>query len=64
MNLSYIFLIPLVPLVVFLTLGIFNRKIKPAVSGYVGVAGLAISAMLSYYTAFQYFIVHGKVDGV
>ena len=64
MNLSYILLIPFVPLTVFLVLGIFNQKIKPAVSGVVGVAGLAISALLSYYTAFQYFFVHGKVDGV
>ncbi len=64
MNLSYILLIPLVPLMVFLVLGIFNQKIKPAVSGYVGVAGLGISALLSYYTAFQYFFVLGKADGV
>ncbi|MCG9970306.1 NADH-quinone oxidoreductase subunit L [Christiangramia crocea] len=64
MNLSYILLIPFVPLAVFLVLGIFNQKIKPAVSGYVGVAGLAISTLLSYYTAFQYFFVHGKADGV
>ena len=64
MNLSYILLIPLVPLIVFLVLGIFNQKIKPAVSGYIGVSGLAISTVLSYYTAFQYFFVSGKVDGV
>ena len=64
MNLSYILLIPLVPLVVFLVLGIFNQKIKPAVSGYIGVFGLAISTLLSYYTAIQYFFVSGKVDGV
>lgn len=64
MNLSYILLIPFVPLTVFLVLGIFNQKIKPAISGYVGVAGLAVSAILSYYTAFQYFFVHGKTDGV
>ncbi|AVR44399.1 NADH-quinone oxidoreductase subunit L [Christiangramia fulva] len=64
MNLSYILLIPLVPLAVFLVLGIFNQKIKPAVSGYIGVAGLAVSALLSYYTAFRYFFVYGKADGV
>lgn len=64
MNLSYILLIPFIPLTVFLVLGIFNQKIKPAVSGVVGVAGLAVSALLSYYTAFQYFFVHGKADGV
>ncbi|TBW28649.1 NADH-quinone oxidoreductase subunit L [Gramella sp. KN1008] len=64
MNLSYILLIPFVPLAVFLVLGIFNQKIKPAVSGVIGVAGLGISTLLSYYTAFQYFFVSGKADGI
>ena len=64
MNISYIILIPVIPLVVFLLLGIFNRKIKPSVSGYVGVFGLLVSAVLSFYAAFEYFFVLGKVDGV
>ncbi|RXP44569.1 NADH-quinone oxidoreductase subunit L [Lutibacter sp. HS1-25] len=64
MNINYVLLIPLIPLAVFLLLGIFNRKIKPAVSGYIGVAGLSASAALSFYTAYQYFFVAGKVDGV
>ncbi|AUP79939.1 NADH-quinone oxidoreductase subunit L [Flavivirga eckloniae] len=64
MNLNYIILIPIIPLAVFLLLGIFNQKIKPGVSGYVGVLGLTVSAILSFYTAYQYFFAHGKVDGV
>lgn len=64
MNLTYTILIPLIPLAVFLLLGIFNQKIKPAVSGYIGVLGLLISTILSYYTAYQYFFVFGKVNGV
>ncbi|MER2996623.1 NADH-quinone oxidoreductase subunit L [Pontibacter populi] len=64
MQLSYILLIPFIPLAVFLLLGIFNKKIKPAVSGYIGVGGLAASTLLSYYAAFQYFFVSGKLDGV
>ncbi|MCB0460174.1 MAG: NADH-quinone oxidoreductase subunit L [Flavobacteriaceae bacterium] len=64
MNVSYTIAIPLIPLAVFLVLGIFNQKIKPAVSGYIGVAGLLTSAILSYYTAFQYYFIHGKEDGV
>jgi len=36
MDLSYTLFIPLIPLVVFLLLGIFNQKIKPSVSGYIG----------------------------
>lgn len=64
MNFTYVILIPLIPLAVFLLLGIFNQKIKPAVSGYIGVAGLTTSTLLSFYTAYQYFFIHGKVDGV
>ena len=64
MNITYIILIPLIPLLSFLVLGIFNQKIKPAVSGYVGVAALSASTILSFYTAYQYFFVSGKVDGV
>ena len=60
MNLIYTLLIPLIPLAVFLLLGIFNQKIKPSVSGYIGVFGLSISTVLSLYTAYQYFFVYGK----
>lgn len=64
MNLNYIILIPLVPLAVFLILGLFYKKIKPAVSGYTGVLGLLISTCLALYTAYNYFFVIGKTEGV
>ena len=64
MDISYIILVPLIPLAVFILLGLFSQKIKPAVSGYIGVAGLLTSASLSFYAAYQYFFVSGKVDGV
>lgn len=64
MNISYIALIPLIPLAVFILLGIFNQKIKPSVSGYIGVLGLLASASLSFYAVYQYFFVSGKIDGV
>ncbi len=64
MNFINIILIPLIPLAVFLLLGIFNQKIKPSISGYIGVAALLASTLLSFNTAYQYFIVNGKVDGV
>ncbi len=63
MNISYIYLIPFIPLAVFLLLGINFQKIKPAVSGYIGVLGLLSSTILSFYAAYQYFFVFGKVDG-
>ena len=64
MDLSYIILIPSIPLAVFLLLGIFNQKIKPSISGHVGVFGLLSSTILSFYAAYQYFFVYGKVNGV
>jgi NADH-quinone oxidoreductase subunit L len=64
MTTSYIILIPLIPFVVFLLLGIFNQKIKPEISGYIGVLGLLVSTILSLNAAYQYFFISGKVDGV
>ena len=64
MDVSYIILIPLIPLAVFLLLGIFNQIIKPSVSGYIGVFGLLASSTLSFYAAYQYFFLNGKADGV
>ncbi len=63
MNISYIYLIPIIPLVVFLILGINYQKIKPSISGLIGVGGLLVSALLSYYAAYQYFFVYGKIEG-
>lgn len=63
MDLSYILLIPLIPLVAFLILGILNKRIPPQISGMLGVVGIATSTLLSYYTAYQYFFVQAKVDG-
>lgn len=64
MNLNYVILIPLIPLAVFLILGLFYNRIKPAISGYIGVLGLVISTGLSLYSAYQYFIVIGKTEGI
>ncbi|NOQ92808.1 MAG: NADH-quinone oxidoreductase subunit L, partial [Flavobacteriaceae bacterium] len=50
---------------VFLLLGLNYNKIKPAVSGWIGSLGLFTSLALSYYTAYQYFLVVGKnAEGV
>lgn len=64
MDFSYTILIPLIPLAVFLLLGINYNKIKPAVSGWIGSLGLFTTLGLSYYTAYQYFFVVGKVGDV
>jgi len=53
---TYTLLIPLIPLVFFLFIGLTGHKMKPIVSGLIGTIGLGISALLSYITAFNYFI--------
>jgi NADH-quinone oxidoreductase subunit L len=63
MDISYIIWIPFIPLAVFLVLGIYNKRIKPSISGYVGVLGLLASTVLSLYAAYNYFFVAEKVDG-
>src|SRR5258705_6755411 len=61
---SYIPLIPLLPLAGFLLLGLFGRKYLKNSSGIIGTGLLLVSAVLSLYTAYQYFFVDGKVDGI
>ena len=55
-NYLYTLLIPLLPLFMVLLLGLTGHKMKPFVSGLIGSTGLGISAILSYATAFKYFI--------
>ena len=53
---TYTLLIPLIPFFVFLLLGLQGHKMKPFVAGLIGTSGLGIGAILSYATAFRYFI--------
>ncbi len=64
MDFTYTILIPLIPLAVFLLLGMNYNKIKPAVSGWIGSMGLFVALLLSYYTAYKYFFEVGKVNEV
>ena len=58
---SYIALIPLLPFAGFVLLGIFGRKYFKNTSGIIGTGLLLVSAVLSLYTAYNYFFVDGKV---
>ena len=64
LNKDYIALIPLLPLASFLLLGLFGRKYFKTFSGIVGTTSLFISALISFITAYNYFFVAGKVNGV
>ena len=60
---NYCLLIPLIPLFMFLLLGLFGNKLKSNISGVLGTLGLATSTVLSYITAYQYFFNTEKIDG-
>lgn len=63
-NATNIALIPLLPLAAFVLLGLFGRKYLKGSAGLIGTALLLGSAALAFYTAYEYFFVYGKVDGV
>ena len=58
---NYTVFIPLIPLAMFLILGLTSGKMKPVISGYLGTLGMSVTAFLSYLTAFLYFT--GKPAG-
>jgi len=55
MNYSYTILILLLPILIFLFIGLMGDKIKPQFSGLLGTSGLLVITLLSYFTAFSYF---------
>src|SRR5215510_817970 len=57
-------LIPLLPLASFLLLGLFGRKYFKNFSGILGTASLLASTIISLSTAYDYFFISGKVNGV
>ena len=52
------------PLLSFLLLSIFGKRIKPEISGPIGTLVLGITAILSLYVAYGYFFDFGKLDGI
>ena len=59
---SYTILIVLIPLLMFLVLGLFGHKMK-SFAGILGSFGLFISWILSLFTAYQYFFNTEKIEG-
>jgi NADH-quinone oxidoreductase subunit L len=55
MDYSFTVWIPLLPLILFVVLGLTSGSVRPKISGYIGTAGMTISALMSYFTAYQYF---------
>ena len=63
-NHFYILLIPLLPLAAFLVLGLFGRKYLNASAGIIGTLALLATAVLAFITAYDYFFITGKVNGI
>lgn len=61
---SYILLIPLLPLLAFVVLGLFGKKYFNTSAGIIATGLLLISTGLSIYTAWHYFLVDVKVNDV
>ena len=61
---SYTLFIPALLFLSFLFTGLFGGKMNPKISGTIATSAILIALVLSYYTAFHYFIVQGTVDGV
>lgn len=64
MNYQYTILIPLLPLAGFIVLGLFGRKYTGKASGLIATVLLLISTALALLTAYAYFFVNGKSDGI
>ncbi len=60
---SYIFLIPLLPLAGFALLGLFGKKYFNESSGIIATVLILVSTLLSLYTAYNYFIAEGIING-
>lgn len=59
MNFSYTAWILLIPLFMFLVIGLFGNRFKPIVSAIAGTTGLFVIWSLSLLAAYQYFFVLG-----
>lgn len=63
-NLLIALIILLIPAFNFLLLGLCGVKMSHKTAGVIGTTGLGIVTILSYVSAFNYFLGYGKVDGV
>lgn len=60
---NYIFLIPLLPLLSFLALGLGGKNNFTKSAGLLGTTSLLFTTVLSLLTAYNYFFVDGKAGG-
>ncbi len=61
---SYIALIPILPLLGFVLLGLFGKNSFKRSAGIIATGIMAVSAALALFTAYKYFFANGKTDGL
>ena len=61
---EYTVFILLLPLAMFLLLGLLDSKLKPRVAGILGTLGMTVCAALAYFTAYQFFTQPRNAEGV
>jgi NADH-quinone oxidoreductase subunit L len=64
MDTTNILLIPLLPLLSFVLLGLFGKSLFKEKSGFAGTLLMAVSFLIACVTAYAYFFKTGRVDGV
>ena len=60
---EYTLLIPVLPFLTFLLLGLWGNRLSSKVAGITGTVALAVVVVLSYLTAFRYFTAGRGMDG-
>ena len=60
---EYSYIILLLPMLMFITLGLCGHKMSHRTAGVLGTSGLFIITILSYIVAAQYFL-QPRVDGI
>ncbi len=60
---EYTIIILLLPLAMFLLLGLLDSKLSPRIAGILGTLGMTVCAAIAYTTAYQYFT-QPRIDGV
>ncbi len=61
---QYTVWIPILVFLSFLIVGLSGDKLSNKLAGSISTATISIGMILSYYTAYEYFLVHGNINGV
>ena len=61
MNASLAIWIPLLPLISFLFIGIFGKKLPQQLSGVLGTVSIFCAALIGFFIAYDYFFISGKI---